>query len=203
MGKSWFSDENGAEKKNFQKCQKKFWVGGLKVGRYSRGTANKQFFILSLNHQFNGWKFYSMATHQQRCIWKHNLQDHKTKFEPPHDKTNDMTCALSKDSDQCGICPVWSESLLCAQFAAKGPSFLHADSEDSDQTGQMTRLMWAFTGCTGHIVGFVMQQLNSLLVLQKRLARKLSLGRLYNLEVVLIWSLRLMVRIVFSLKCLT
>ena len=33
------------------------------------------------------------------------------------------------------ICPVWSESSLCIQWVAKDPSFLHADSEDSDQTG--------------------------------------------------------------------
>ena len=37
--------------------------------------------------------------------------------------------------------------------------FLHADSEDSDQTGQMPRLIWVFAGCTGHFIGFVMQQL--------------------------------------------
>ena len=30
-----------------------------------------------------------------------------------------------------------SESSLCAQWVAKGPSFLHADSEYSDQTGRM------------------------------------------------------------------
>ena len=47
-----------------------------------------------------------------------------------------------------GIRPVWSESSLCAQWVAKGPRFLHADSEDSDQTGQMPRLIWVFTGCT-------------------------------------------------------
>ena len=34
-----------------------------------------------------------------------------------------------------------SESLLCAQWVAKGPRFLHADSEDSDQTGRMPRLI--------------------------------------------------------------
>ena len=32
------------------------------------------------------------------------------------------------------------QSSLCAQWVAKGPSFLHADSEDSDQTGRMPRL---------------------------------------------------------------
>ena len=43
-----------------------------------------------------------------------------------------------------GIRPVWSESSLCAQWIAKGPIFLHADSEDSDQTGRMPRLIWVF-----------------------------------------------------------
>ena len=35
--------------------------------------------------------------------------------------------------------------LLSAQRVAKDPSFLHADSEDSDQTGRMPRLIrdWA------------------------------------------------------------
>ena len=28
------------------------------------------------------------------------------------------------------ICPVWSESSMCAQWVAQDPSFLHADSED-------------------------------------------------------------------------
>ena len=38
------------------------------------------------------------------------------------------------------ILPVWSVSSLCAQWVAKVPSFLHADSEDSDQTGRMPKL---------------------------------------------------------------
>ena len=46
-----------------------------------------------------------------------------------------------------GIRPVWSESSLYTQWVAKDPRFLHADSEDSDQTdsensdqtGQMPR----------------------------------------------------------------
>ena len=53
-----------------------------------------------------------------------------------------------------GICPVWSASSLCAQWVAKDPRFLHADSEDSDQTGQMPRLIWVFAGHTCHFVGF-------------------------------------------------
>ena len=36
---------------------------------------------------------------------------------------------------------------------------LHADSEDSDQTGRITRLTWVFAGRTDHFVGFVMRRL--------------------------------------------
>ena len=50
-------------------------------------------------------------------------------------------CAPSEDS-------VWSESSLCVQRVAKDPSFLHADSKDSDQTGRMPRLIWVFSGRT-------------------------------------------------------
>ena len=39
-----------------------------------------------------------------------------------------------------GIRPVRSESSLCIQWIDKDPTFLHADSEDSDQTWGMPRL---------------------------------------------------------------
>ena len=56
-----------------------------------------------------------------------------------------------------GICPGWSESSLGAQWVAKDPSFLHADSEDSDQTGRI----WVFAGRTYHFVGFAVRRLIS------------------------------------------
>ena len=40
------------------------------------------------------------------------------------------------------------QSSLCAQWVAKDPSFLHADSEDSDQTGRLPRLISVFAGRT-------------------------------------------------------
>ena len=46
------------------------------------------------------------------------------------------------------------QSSLCAQWVAKDPKFLHADSEDSDQTRQMPRLIRVFAGRTGYFVGF-------------------------------------------------
>ena len=50
----------------------------------------------------------------------------------------------AKTQISLSICPVWSESSLGAQWVAKDPSFLHADSEDSDQTGRMPRLIRVF-----------------------------------------------------------
>ena len=63
-----------------------------------------------------------------------------------HDKTNKMSVCPAKTQISLGIHPVWSESSLCAQWVAKDASFLHADSEDSDQTGWMPSLIWVFDG---------------------------------------------------------
>ena len=78
-------------------------------------------------------------------------------FELRHDKTNKISVRPAKTQIRLGECPVWSESSLCAWWVAKDPSFLHADSEDSDQTGADLSLRWAHT----HFVGFVMSQLIS------------------------------------------
>ena len=82
--------------------------------------------------------------------------------EPPHDKTNIMTCAPSEDSDLPVHPPSLIRVFVCAQWVANDPSFLHVDSEDSDQTGRMLRLIWVFAGLTCHLVGFVMRQLKCL-----------------------------------------
>ena len=67
----------------------------------------------------------------------------------------------SKTPISLGICPVWSESSPCAQWVAKVDArFLHVNSEDSDQTGRMPRLIWVFVGRTCHFVGLVMRRLN-------------------------------------------
>ena len=59
-------------------------------------------------------------------------------------------CAPSEDSDQPGHAPSWSESLQCAQWVAKYPSFLQTDSKDSDQTwadaqADLVCLCWGLT----------------------------------------------------------
>ena len=55
-----------------------------------------------------------------------------------------MSMCQAKTQISLGIRPDWSESLLCAQWVAKDPNFLRADSEDSDQAGRIPRLIWVF-----------------------------------------------------------
>ena len=69
-----------------------------------------------------------------------------TLYDQRHDKTNKMSVRPAKPRISLGIRPVWSESCLCAQLVSKDPIFLHADSEDPDQTGRMSRLIWVFAG---------------------------------------------------------
>ena len=80
------------------------------------------------------------------------------KNEPPHDKTNKLTVHPAKTQISLGIRPVWSESSLCAQWVAKDPSFLHADSKDwsdwPDAQADLS-LRWAHS----HFIGFVMRRL--------------------------------------------
>ena len=78
--------------------------------------------------------------------------------EPPRDKTNKVTVHPAKIQISLGIRPVWSESSLCAQWVAKGSSFLHAYSEDwsdwADAQADLS-LRWVHS----HFVGFVMSRL--------------------------------------------
>ena len=85
--------------------------------------------------------------------------------EPPHDKTNKMNVRPAKTQISLGTHPVWSQSSLCTHWVAEDPVFLHVDSEDSDQTGRMPRLIWVFAGRTvillvlswgGSFVGFLL-----------------------------------------------
>ena len=84
-------------------------------------------------------------------------------YEPRHDKTNKVTVRPAKIQISLGIRPVWSESSLCVHWVAKDARFLHADSEDSDQTGRMPRLAQADLSLRwvhSHFVGFVMSRLS-------------------------------------------
>ena len=78
------------------------------------------------------------------------------------------------------ISPGGSESSLCDQWVATDPTFLHADSEDSDQTGRMPRLIWVFAGRTCHFVGFVLMRLIWWLPLAEEKVENCSPERLSN-----------------------
>ena len=90
--------------------------------------------------------------------------------EPPHDKTNKMTVRPAKTQISLGI------RVFAVCSMAKDPSFLNADSEDSNQTGQMPRLIWDFAG-RSDFVGFVMRRLKYIWL---TLNRELFLWLLYN-----------------------
>ena len=114
-------------------------------------------------------------------------------YESPRDKPNKWWrnptkwhVRPAKTQISLGIRPVWSESSLCAQWVAKGPRFLHADSEDTDQTGRMPRLItdqtgrmprliWVFAGRTCHFVGFVVRRLISLTGLKETVSITLKI----------------------------
>ena len=80
------------------------------------------------------------------------------KYEPPHDKTNEMAVRRAKTQISLGIRPVWSESSLSAWIKLGVLATHWAHSKDSDQTGWMPRLIWVFAACTD-FVGFVMSWL--------------------------------------------
>ena len=65
----------------------------------------------------------------------------------------------AKTQISLGIHPIWSESSLSAWKELGSLATTWAHSEDSDQTGQMPRLIWVFAGRTCHFIGFVMTRL--------------------------------------------
>ena len=78
-------------------------------------------------------------------------------------KSTKWLCAQQRLKTSLGIRPVWSESLLCTQWVAKDPSFLHADSKDSSDWADAQAdlsLCWAhmqfcwFCHAAAHIMYF-------------------------------------------------
>ena len=75
-------------------------------------------------------------------LWRNQRPISKSMFE----NLITVWAASWQNQQKWHVRPVWSESSLCAQWVAKDPSFLHADSEDTDQTGRMPKMIclrWA------------------------------------------------------------
>ena len=68
--------------------------------------------------------------------------------EPCHEKTNKVTVRPAKTQISLGIRPVRSESSLSAWRKLGSLATHKAHSEDTDQTGRISRLICVFAGCT-------------------------------------------------------
>ena len=78
-------------------------------------------------------------------------------YELQHDKTNRISVCPAKTKISLGIHPVWSESLLSTSRNL-GPLATHwTHCLDSDQTGQMPRLIWVLVGLTLILLVFMSQ----------------------------------------------
>ena len=72
--------------------------------------------------------------------------------EPRHEKTNKVSVRPAKTLISLGIRPVWWESSLSAWRNLWSLATHWAHNEDSDQTGQMPRLIWVFAGRTATLL---------------------------------------------------
>ena len=111
-------------------------------------------------YQWRWWRPLHEPSHEKtylrRCATWHDTNQ-PAQVQISHDMTKPtkmsvrparMSVRPAKTQINLGIRQVWLESSLCAQWVAQDPRFLHADSEDSDQTWRMPRLIWVFAGCT-------------------------------------------------------
>ena len=76
-----------------------------------------------------------------------------------------MTVRLAKIQISLGIRQS-NQSSQCAQWVAKEPSFLHTDSEDSDQTGRTAILLVLSGGGSNNTVLMLMMYNAQIFVLQ-------------------------------------
>ena len=86
-----------------------------------------------------------------------------------------MSCGMTKSTKwvcaQRRLRSAWAstqsdQSSLCAQWIAKDPSFLHAESKDSDQTGRIPRLIWVLAG--GTLIVLVLSCHGSIILMSKQ-----------------------------------
>ena len=127
--------------------------------------------MILVNTQWKKWKWYYEKVRKEIFMYmlflflfctRNTQEDQLKKYpsivrhKPPHDKTNKMIYAPSE------LRSAWSaqsdQSPQSAHRVAKNPSFLHADSEDSDQTGLMPRLLMSLRWVQRSFCCFVMRQ---------------------------------------------
>ena len=100
--------------------------------------------VLKANYK---WNVRKLAPSSRTKAVLYTFSEEETWAAAWQNQQNDVHPAKTQIS--LGVRPVWSEYSLCAQWIAKDPRFLHADSE-------------VFAGHTCHFVGFVMLRLTCL-----------------------------------------
>ena len=93
----------------------------------------------SVTSAINGGKILFKLLENHRNRWAASWQNQQNE------------CSPSEDADQPGHPPSLIR-VFVVRSVDKDPSFLHADSEDSDQTGRMSRLVWVFAGHTATLL---------------------------------------------------
>ena len=75
-----------------------------------------------------------------------SMSEENVTYEPPRDKTNNVAVRPAKTQISLAIRPVWSVSSLSAWRKLGSLATHWAHSEDSDQTGRMSRLIRVLAG---------------------------------------------------------
>ena len=114
------------------------------------------FRVVTANFRVSERRIFTVSLKRYACGW--NFLEQWNNMSHDTTKPKKWVCAQWSLRSAMGIRPVWSKYSRCAQWVAKDPRFLHADSEDSDQTGRMQADLSLRSAHT-HFVGFVMSRL--------------------------------------------
>ena len=83
----------------------------------------------------------------QKCPAIGRIIYHRNEWR--HSNSYNLHMCKGKTQISLYICAVWSDSLPCALWIAKGPKILHAMSQDADQTARMCMMVWVICKLKG------------------------------------------------------
>ena len=145
--------------------------------------------VFSLPRILNPEQFQTLQLFKSIKIWYRLLVFYETHDTNENEKLSQCMTKPAKWSVRqaktqtiLGIRRVWSVSSLCALWVAKDPNFLQTDSEDSNQTGRMPRLIWVFAGRTSHFVDFLMFRLKYSWIIEYLLSLTLQFNLKFRLS---------------------
>ena len=106
------------------------------------------FFFMTIWSDLSDW-----PTSKTRSLSKNKQEQDLSNLSRRMSKPTKWLCAQRRLKSALAAAQS-DQSSLCAHWVAKDPSFLHAECEDSGQTGRMPMpsLIWIFAGRTCHFV---------------------------------------------------